>query len=213
MDHTTKCVQCGKEFTVTDGEAEFYRSKGLSIPKRCKECRELNKKGKKIKEEDNRTDHQGSYVKVSQRKQEAAKGKPFFLVIMTVIAAFLLTKVTGIDILPTDTPVSEIFTVADNEIPSGDDLPASVYHFRKDDYLTEHFEKHGIEMGFSSAEEYESAANAVINDPRSLTKREKEDNDYVYYLEETNEFVIVSTDGYIRTYFKPDRGKEYFERQ
>ena len=31
--------------------------------------------------------------------------------------------------------------------------------------------------------------------------------------ESTNEFVIVSTDGYIRTYFKPSDGIEYFKRQ
>lgn len=40
------CKQCGKEFEITDGEAEFYRSKGLNLPKRCKECREENKSGK-----------------------------------------------------------------------------------------------------------------------------------------------------------------------
>ena len=37
--------------------------------------------------------------------------------------------------------------------------------------------------------------------------------DDVYYLEETNEFVIVSTKGYIRTYFKPDSGKRYYDKQ
>ena len=38
-------------------------------------------------------------------------------------------------------------------------------------------------------------------------------SDDVYYLESTNEFVIVATDGYIRTYFKPDDGKAYYDRQ
>lgn len=37
------CKQCGKEFEITEGEAEFYRSKGLNLPKRCKECRAENK--------------------------------------------------------------------------------------------------------------------------------------------------------------------------
>ena len=68
-------------------------------------------------------------------------------------------------------------------------------------------------MGFASAEEYEAAASAVINNPAALTKTEKEDGDYVYYLEETNEFVILSTDGYIRTYFLPSAGKAYYDRQ
>lgn len=40
------CKQYGKEFEITEGEAEFYRSKGLNLPKRCKECREENKSGK-----------------------------------------------------------------------------------------------------------------------------------------------------------------------
>ena len=35
----------------------------------------------------------------------------------------------------------------------------------------------------------------------------------VFYVEATNEFVVLSTDGYIRTYFLPDGGKRYFDRQ
>jgi len=87
------------------------------------------------------------------------------------------------------------------------------YTFRNKDAKWEHYEKHGIEMGFESADDYEAAASAVVNNPASLHKLEAEDNDDVYYLEETNEFVIVSTYGYIRTYFKPDRGKAYFDAQ
>ena len=37
--------------------------------------------------------------------------------------------------------------------------------------------------------------------------------DDVYYVEDTNEFVVLSRDGYIRTYFNPDRGKAYFDKQ
>ncbi|MCM1300012.1 MAG: hypothetical protein NC228_10660, partial [[Eubacterium] siraeum] len=75
------------------------------------------------------------------------------------------------------------------------------------------YQEHGIDMGFSSAEEYEKAAEAVVKNPNSLHKIEAEDGDDVYYLEATNEFVIVSTDGYIRTYFNPDRGIDYYNGQ
>jgi len=85
--------------------------------------------------------------------------------------------------------------------------------FRKESNLTSHYEKHGIEMGFDSAEEYLEAANAVVNNPDSLHKLEAEDGDDVYYLEATNEFVVVSKDGYIRTYFNPSDGLDYFNRQ
>ena len=86
-------------------------------------------------------------------------------------------------------------------------------HFRNEDLLESHYEKHGKEMGFSSSKEYETGASYVVNDPDSLHKTEKEDGDDVYYKEDTNEFVVVSTDGYIRTYFNPDAGRKYFDRQ
>ena len=85
------------------------------------------------------------------------------------------------------------------------------YTFRSEELLNNHYQKHGIDMGFSTKKEYVKAANAVINNPNALFKYEAEDNDLVYYIEETNEIVFVSTDGYIRTYFICS-GKDYFER-
>lgn len=97
--------------------------------------------------------------------------------------------------------------------PVTDEVAESNLHFRSDKLLNDHYEKHGIEMGFESAREYEAAAAAVVSNPRALHKTEKEDGDDVYYVEETNEFVIVSTDGFIRTYFYPSGGIAYYERQ
>ena len=88
-----------------------------------------------------------------------------------------------------------------------------MYSFRNERLLNQHYEKHGMEMGFASLEEYVEAANAVIHHPDALHKLEAEDNDDVYFLEATNEFVVVSTDGYIRTYFIADGGIDYFNRQ
>lgn len=87
------------------------------------------------------------------------------------------------------------------------------YHFRNDKLLNQHYEKHGIDMGFDSPKEYESAASDVINNDEALSKQESEDNDFVFYIEDTNEFVVLSEDGYIRTYFLPDAGISYYERQ
>lgn len=78
--------------------------------------------------------------------------------------------------------------------------------------LESHYEIHGKEMGFVSSEEYEMAASDAVNNPESLHKTEKEDGDDVYYKEDTNEFVIVSTDRYIRNNFNLDSGKKYFDR-
>ena len=87
------------------------------------------------------------------------------------------------------------------------------YTFRKDSYLEEHFEKHGQEFPYATAEDYLIGANLVIENPDALTKTEAEDGDMIYYVEETNEIVFLSTDGYIRSYFKPSAGIAYFNRQ
>ena len=84
--------------------------------------------------------------------------------------------------------------------------------FRSNRLLTEHFLKHGAEFPYSSAAEYLRGANRVIKDQNALHKVEAEDGDDVYYLVAANEIVFVSTDGYIRTYFKPDDGIDYFNR-
>lgn len=99
------------------------------------------------------------------------------------------------------------------ETSSADEKKNTAYKFRTKKQLEQHYEKHGVDMGFASAAEYEAAASDVINSPDALFKTEAEDSDGVYYIEATNEFVILSTDGYIRTYFNPSGGKAYFDRQ
>lgn len=91
------------------------------------------------------------------------------------------------------------------------------YYFRTKSQLNEHFEKHGAEFDgdfdYKTAEDYEAGASDVINNDEALFKYEKDDGDGVYYIEDTNEFVILSKDGYIRTYFRPTKGKKYFDKQ
>ena len=94
--------------------------------------------------------------------------------------------------------------------PQGDSY---AYAFRSQRQLNDHYSKHGREMGYESPGAYERAASRVATNPTSLHKIEKEDGDDVYYLVTSNEFVVISTDGYIRTYFCPDSGKRYFDRQ
>lgn len=139
---------------------------------------------------------------------------------MAVIAEAENPPKTSDDVLPDDA-VEELPSeeTADAELstvePAAVSSPAVTYtyNFRKAEYLQEHFVKHGAEFGYASAEEYLAGANRVIASADVLHKLEAEDGDDVYYLEATNEFVIVSTDGFLRTYFKPEDGKAYFDRQ
>jgi len=120
-----------------------------------------------------------------------------------------LEGVSGLTLVDSNTTISEAQEIIDSvEIPG-----SAAYCFRNEELLNSHYEKHGKDMGFASALEYELAASAVVTNPAALHKTEKEDGDDVYYIEDTNEFVVVSTDGYIRTYFCPDSGKAYFDRQ
>lgn len=118
--------------------------------------------------------------------------------------------------LPTSTPTvaptvapTAVPTVTSTVTPSAE---SDYYTFRSASYLTEHYEKHGVEMGYASEQAYLDGANALINNPAALHKLEAEDDDHIYYLQATNEIVFLSQDGYIRTYFICS-GKDYFDRQ
>ena len=108
-------------------------------------------------------------------------------------------------------------TTTTTAVFDSDDGTYVEYHFRNKKLLNQHFEKHGEEFaddfGYNSAAEYEKGASDVINNSSALHKTEAEDGDGVYYIESTNEFVILSTDGYIRTYFRPNGGIDYYNRQ
>lgn len=39
QDQSIECKDCGKQFTWTAEEQDFYQQKGFSAPLRCKDCR------------------------------------------------------------------------------------------------------------------------------------------------------------------------------
>lgn len=89
------------------------------------------------------------------------------------------------------------------------------YTFRSQKLFDQHFEKHGAEFGDITQEDYLRMANELINSESDtvLTKTEKEDGDYVFFDTETGRFAVLSTDGYIRTFFIPDQGIKYYDKQ
>jgi pyocin large subunit-like protein len=89
------------------------------------------------------------------------------------------------------------------------------YKFRSQKLLDQHFEKHGSEFGNITKEDYLRMANELINSDSDsvLSKTEKEDGDYVFFDKKTGYFAVLSKDGYIRTFFIPDRGIDYYNKQ
>lgn len=88
------------------------------------------------------------------------------------------------------------------------------YTFRTEKLFDSHFKKHGDEFGDITAEEYLDKANALIDDTsEDVLTKSSEDGDMLFFNKETGEFLVLSEDGYIRTFFIPDDGIEYWERQ
>jgi hypothetical protein len=44
IDKVLTCLDCGREFTFASGEQRYFWAKGLSEPRRCKQCRVLRKR-------------------------------------------------------------------------------------------------------------------------------------------------------------------------
>ena len=260
------CVQCGKEFELTNSEVDFYKKKNLNLPKRCQACREKNKQQNSKTQMRQPSSAAGSSPASGSPSPGSGKGIMAAVAgIMLLLVVFFFLKQTGIlsDVKDNPSAVTGIqtagptpeaavtsppeeMTTPSSELAAGDtqtEQPSAspeaavtnppeevttpspeptaeaqpeettIYTFRSEKLLLDHYKKHGIDMGFDSAEAYEAAANEVIHNPDALHKLEAEDGDDIYYLEATNEFVVVSTDGYIRTYFNPDKGIDYYNRQ
>jgi len=47
-DEVINCADCRTDFTFTASEAEFFASKGLTKPKRCKGCRQKRRDAKAV---------------------------------------------------------------------------------------------------------------------------------------------------------------------
>ncbi|MBR5089782.1 MAG: hypothetical protein IK093_10175 [Ruminiclostridium sp.] len=116
---------------------------------------------------------------------------------------------------------SELSEAADSIITSSssDDTTASPveqkhYTFRNKARFDEHYKKHGKEFGNITQDEYLDLANELIasTSDRVLHKF-SDDGDYMYFDQDTNHFLVLSEDGYIRTFFIPSSGINYWNRQ
>lgn len=88
------------------------------------------------------------------------------------------------------------------------------YEFRNDDLLHSHYEKHKDEFDNISLDEYLDGAIRLFNKiSDSILSKEEKDGDILFFDTSTGEFGVLSTDGYIRTYFIPADGIDYYNRK
>lgn len=209
MSIQKNCVQCGKRFTLNDSEISFYKAKKLSLPKRCKECREKNKSSHS---KGSSQQYRSYYIK---------KGKPVRLtsvilaIALTILSVVLKAESNWVLCAAALSAVLIFNYIADLLrskvfIQEFDTSPYR-HSFYDTQSMVEHYVKHGKEIGCSSMEEYLAKANRVIDSPRSLSKQQKADGDTCYFIRSTNEFVVVAKAGYIRTYYIAS--EKYFNKQ
>lgn len=81
--------------------------------------------------------------------------------------------------------------------------------------LDEHYEKHGREFGSITREQYLRLAQELRDAPVGGSVREAERSDGVItrFDARSGAFIAFHDDKTIRTYFKPNDGVRYFERQ
>lgn len=87
--------------------------------------------------------------------------------------------------------------------------------FRSRERLLEHFRKHGREFGVKKSADYLRLAQTLRDRPRSDEVLEFVRNDAVTcrFDRASGAFVAYNSDGTLRTFFRPNDGEAYFERQ
>lgn len=211
---TKTCAQCGKTFDVSEKEKEYCRNSNIPLPDCCGSCRRRDR----IRKQDRFPKrYLGLFPKRSKKKSMGNIGMVFHgkYLLWSLIALLVFNQAINLRMRENYTPPGSGGSSTAINTASGSAAadPEKTLIFRNFDLLQEHFEKHGQDMGYASTEEYLAAANAVVADPSVLHKKQAEDGDDVYFLPKSNDLVIVSTDGYIRTYFRPEDGMEYYQRQ
>lgn len=84
--------------------------------------------------------------------------------------------------------------------------------FESPELLARHYEKHQGEFGDITETEYLDRANQLYREALSddVEQIMRSDESISKYKFSTNEFLVVTKDGKIRTYFKPEKGSDYW---
>jgi hypothetical protein len=87
--------------------------------------------------------------------------------------------------------------------------------FHSHERLKDHFHKHGREVGAASEDDYLRLAQALRDRPvgGDVLELRRADGVYCRFDRASGGFLAFDRDGVIRTYFRPNDGERYFERQ
>ncbi len=181
------CVQCGKEFELSETEIDFYEQRKLMIPTSCYMCRRRDRIRRNAPVIPKGIGRNG------KNRFGIGHAMPGMMSILLILAAFMFGRsfLSG-----GDGPKNPGNAVTEPGNTS------KTHIFLSFDLLAQNYEKYGKELGCASEEEYLAAANEVISDPKSV--HHQEDGEEWYKREQTGEQVILSADGYIQVYRRID---------
>ena len=82
--------------------------------------------------------------------------------------------------------------------------------------LDKHYNEHGKDMGFANKESYKQHAIKfanTIDKKNCISFIDSKSGSTYKYNKSTNEFAIITKDGYVVTYFNPKEGYDYYKKQ
>ena len=104
------CKQCRQEFELPESEIQFYKSKGLSLPKRCKNCRQQNKE-KKL--------NQGITV-IQREKDKPSVPIWIFIIVILIFTAIIAVILQNQKQRSESSVLSEEISLADETEPASE---------------------------------------------------------------------------------------------
>ncbi len=141
-----------------------------------------------------------------------------WLAILVVVAAIVVRfwphpPAAPVRVAATTSAAPETVTPAPAPAPAARFGPA--IGFRSRERLEEHFRKHGSEFGAASADDYLRLAQALRDRPvgGDVLERVRADGVVSRFDRASGAFIAFEADGTIRTFFHPNDGERYFERQ
>lgn len=189
-----KCVQCGKVFELNKSEIDFYKSKCLDLPKRCKSCRDKNS---------------GKYLADYTVKHPVnlILSVLFFVICMSLVYFYFVAhSFTGgvpAALISITALLSLVFLSCYKRRKRYDVSFSNKYryNFYDAENLVKHYYKHKDDVGCNDIESYLKMANNTVFDRQSINKTVA-NGDTVYYNKITGDYVVLAKAGYIRSFYK-----------
>ena len=118
---------------------------------------------------------------------------------------------------PNPPPATAVAAVAAAPAPTVGSVPATRVDagFRSRQRLADHYAKHGSEFGRISREEYLHLAQTLRDAPvgGDVLEIRRGDGTVSRFDRKSGAFIAFDADGTIRTFFRPNDGEAYFQRQ